>query len=260
MPMSPRGSKKEINSLIDNGIAAENVCGLALQEPFELTTYRVAKRKHDESTTPNERGLMKTIRDGFDRVIGKFITELPDRKALFDEAAFYIPSEAAVIFAGTPAIFDPFEFDERLENYTRDFCNELLQLERPVSYVWNQSLVHDQIRSNIESYEGSIEDLQERYFDHLTRWLSSGRIRIFVGDIEKYTTKSLSIPYVSKDHIIVAKREETRLVGGKLWHRGKILKFKDKLPLVKWLPNELFESFPELTDFDHIRRSINQGW
>lgn len=258
LPINPRGSKREIKSLIDDQIVIENARGLALREPFELTTYRVAKRKHNEPTTSDERSLMKWIRDGLERVIEKFITELPDRKALFDEAAFYIPKESAIIFAGTSAIFDPFEFDERLENHSRDFCNELLHLERPVFYVWNQNLVHEQIRSNIEWYGGSIGELQNKYFDHLTRWLSSGRIRIYVGNNEKYTRQSMSIPYVSEDHIMIAKRERTRLVGGKLWHRRKILEFKDRLPLAKWLPNELFESFPELTDFDHLRKSINR--
>lgn len=257
----PFGRKELPSSCIDRLLQREILIkckgSVALREPVELTPFRVSIFGKNRNLSRRLRDLLFSLLKDFRRLTGRLLVELPDRKAIFDFAALNAPHESAIYFAGSPAIFNPFEPVEKPGNHTEDFCLSLRHLKHEVLYVWNERRVLDQIRKHIRECGLPAKKLIQQYTTTLSRWLSSGRIKVFVGDNATHTEEDRSYPYISKSWVLRAERRDGRLDRGKAFNRGCFLRWKDKAPGLRAIPDEVF-SFRERTDYDDLRKMLHK--
>lgn len=258
---NPVINKNDRRVLVEDGIVLEKKHGLALSEPFELTPYRVASRRPGSPVKHKTMQFLRSILRGFDKLLKKYSKDLTTRQSMGAYLSLHVPQEEAIIFSATPAIFNPFEFEEAYLNYSFEFCTALKGLQRPVFYVWNRNSLYAQIRSHIKEYNGSIAELTKKYIDHLSEFFTDTKLWIFLGNTDKYIHGSIKPLYISKDTLIVGKRVDGKFVSGKLIDRKGKRDFMGKLPVIGnyiQLPYEIVESFPELTDFDSLKDSLIQ--
>ena len=250
----PQFDKKSINTLVSDGILEDKKDGIVAPEPYFNAPYNLLSYRKPKQNISRVLLNQSNFKNWLYKNVLGILTPLETRKQLASEIGYNLSYEPAIIFSNSPAIFNPYEFEEQYPNHTKFLVKMIKESDKPIFYNWNLESIKNQIKKHLNCYTISERKIKKKYYNHFSNFVHNKNLFITCGDNNRFKKNWDTTPFISKNTFIKAER-----IDGKI-HHGIVINTENasKIPKIFGSIGELLsiQSKHKMNNFNQIRRKI----
>jgi hypothetical protein len=224
-PVNDYIDKLTRDNLLKDEILNENDSGVYFPEPYSQVALNLIANR-DRNVLGAMSDKLKAL---FNVMNPHIVTHYSNRTRMANRIGELVNAEDAIIFSGTPSIFDPFE-----PNDTEIFRYFLKGTRKNVIYCWDKEFVFNKIKDDLSERITNETILKDKYISHFKEFAQIQNLMFFCIDNKTICKSWDKLPCITKTKYVEGERSTDRkLKSGRQINISKLANILSLAPYVK---------------------------